>query len=245
MLSGKMLLLAGAAALLPTLVGRVAAQPAEAPARGFVPPESPLVLTRTVWRTLGDGKEIVVRRRYAVQFIRQGDGFQLNGRLLDAAVEAPPVLAALAEIERGRSDEGLFPMLLDAAGQIRPQTSNRSGSQQARDDARLSAQNLLANSPIAAAQRTESSAFLSQLATQGGMAAWPADLFNPVASERREQRRIALPSGQEGQVAVLVRSLGAQPGGLPHAVERTVTTVLAGTSRTTRERWTLARSDQP
>jgi hypothetical protein len=244
MLSGKVLLLAGAAALLPSVAGQVSAQSREIAARPFSPPESPLVLTRTVWRTLADGKEIVVRRRYAVQFTRQDDGFLLDGRLLDAAVEAPPLLAAMAELERKRGDDGLFPLMLDAAGRIRDRNGARLAPPELRDQAQGRAQNLLAATPLDPAQRQETSAFLKALAAQGAPAAWPADLFNPAPGEHREHRRIALPDGQEGAVDVVVKALGVHPDGLPEAVERTVTTVLAGTARTSREQWTLVPADR-
>lgn len=245
MLNGKILMLAGAAALLPPVASQVSAQSADQASRPFAPPDSPLVLTRTVWRTLADGKEIVVRRRYAVQFTRHGDGFLLDGKLLDSAVDAPPLLAALASIERGRSDEGLFPLLLDPAGRILAAATAQPGAPLQRDNARERAQSLLASTPLPAVQRQETGAFLSQLAIQGAMAVWPADLFNPASGERRERRRIALPGGQEGAVDVSVKAGDAQTNGLPQAVERTVTTIMEGTSRTTRERWTLIPAAHP
>lgn len=239
-MNGKTLLLAGAAALLPVIAGQVSAQSTAVSSQPFAPPESPLVLTRTVWRTLSDGKQIVVRRRYEVQFSRDADGFRLDGRLLDAAVEAPPLLAALAELERKRGDEGMFPLLIDAAGRIRESVGTQRESPAQRDDAREQAQRLLAGTPQPPAQQQASGAFLTQVAGQGALAAWPVDLFNPASGERHERRRIALPDGQEGEVTVSVKSVEPQRLGLPRSVERTVTTVLAGTSRTSREQWTLA-----
>lgn len=245
MLIGKVLFLAGAAALLPPIAGQVFAQAPAASLRPFAPPDSPLVLTRTVWRTLADGKEIVVRRRYAVQFSRYGEGFLLEGRLLDAAVEAPPMLAAMAELERKRGDDSLFPLLLDAAGRIRHDASARLASPALRDTARAQANGVIAEAPLGPAQQQESGIFLKQLAMQGAPTAWPVDLFNPTTGERSERRRLALPGGQEGEVLVSVKVVSANPDGLPRAVERTVTTVLAGSARTSREQWTLAQADRP
>jgi hypothetical protein len=239
-LSGKVLLLAGAAALLPPVAGQVSAQSTGASSQPFAPPQSPQVLTRTVWRTLADGKQIMIRRRYAVQFTRQDEGFLLDGRLLDAAVEAPPVLAAMAELERSRGDDGLFPMQLDAAGRIRGSAQPQVVASKLHDTARERAQGMLAKTPLGSQQQQESGTFLEQLAAHGAPAAWPADLFNPAAAERSERRRITLPGGQEGDLHVSIKVVGSQPEGLPLAVERTVTTVLAGTARTSREQWTLA-----
>ena len=243
MVSGKVLLLIGAAALIPALAGRVSAESPAISEQPFSPPDAPQVLTRTVWRTLADGEQIVVRRRYAVQFARQGDGFLLDGRLLDAAVEAPAMLAPLAELERKRSDQGLFPMLLDASGRIRAESKARPIDPALHQNARAQSQSIIATTPLAPAQQRESADFLNQLATQGVPAAWPVDLFNPANAERSEHRRIVLPSGLEGEVTVSVKVVGMHSHGLPNAVERTVTTVLAGSARTSREQWTLAPVD--
>jgi hypothetical protein len=244
MLNGKILLLAGAAALLPAVAGQVSAQPTDTAGQAFAPPDSPMVLTRTVWRTLVDGKQLVIRRRYAVRFSRRDDGFVLDGRLLEAAVEAPPMLSGLAELERNRGDEGLFPLLIDNEGRIRASAPAQAGSPGLRDNARVKAQNLLAAKPQPLERQREAGAFLAQLSAQGASATWPADLFNPASGERLERRRITLPDGQEGEVKVAIRVTEAPSRGLPRSVERTVTTVLAGTSRTSRELWTLAPTDQ-
>ncbi len=239
MLNARNLLLVGAAALLPAIAGTVSAQPPAMAALPFSPSESPQVLTRTVWRTLADGKQIIVRRRYAVQFTRQDNGYLLDGRLLDAAVDAPAMLAPLAELERRRGDEGLFPMQLDAAGQILANANATAEAPALRNIARQRSQGMLAAKPLAPAQQQESALFLKQVAAHGTLAAWPVDLFNPASAERSERRRIALPDGQEGEVSVSIKVLGAHQAGLPRAVERTVVTVLAGTSRTSREQWAL------
>jgi hypothetical protein len=238
--TGKSLLLAGAAALLPVVAGQVSAQSIAVASQPFAPPETPQVLTRTVWRTLGDGEQIIVRRRYEVQFSRRADGFSLDGRQLDAAVEAPPVLAGLAEIERKRNDEGMFPLLIDAAGRIRQTPRAQEASHALRETARDQAQRLISATPNVPPAQDASPDFLAQLAAQGAMVAWPADLFNPAGGERLERRSIALPGGQEGEVAVSVRVVEPPHLGAPRSVERTITTVLAGTSRTSREQWTLA-----
>jgi hypothetical protein len=238
--NGRTLLLVGAAALLPVVAGQVSAQSTAVARQPFAPPESPLVLTRTVWRTLSDGNQIVVRRRYEVQFSRQTDGFRLDGRLLDAAVEAPPLLASLAELERKRSDEGMFPLLIDATGRIRESVSAPRNLPAQRDDAHRHAQRLLADAPRPPAQQQASGAFLSQVASQGAMVAWPADLFNPASGEHHELRRVALPGGQEGEVTVSVKVSELQRLGVLRTIERTITTHMSGTSRTSREEWTLA-----
>ncbi len=115
----RALFLAGIAAILPsTMAVSAIGTSLSAPAVHFAPPSDPIMLTRTVWRSLYDGKEIVSRRRYAIQFVPHGDGFAVTGTLVESTIDAPPALAALAEMERRRADATLFPMRLDANGQM-------------------------------------------------------------------------------------------------------------------------------
>lgn len=63
-------LLVGAATMLPVSQPAVAASDTAS----FVAPESPVVLTRELRRSLVDGKEVVSRRRYELRFVREGNG---------------------------------------------------------------------------------------------------------------------------------------------------------------------------
>lgn len=232
------LLLAGAAALLPvTAVSKVAPAAVSLSPERFTPPGVPLVLTRTVFRALPGGKEIVVARRYEIRIIADGAGYRVDGELLDCEVSAPPVLAALAQLERQRPENGLFPIRLDAAGRIVPEApaapseALARGSQVAREQISLAS--------LTPADRRDASAFVRQLATQGAFTAWPADLFHPATGQRSEHKDFALPDGSMGSVAVEVNARAKAPDGLLDRVERTVTTSLEGTQRVTREEWTL------
>lgn len=244
-MSGSVWLLAGATALVPVVAGQSLAQPAAIANPRFTPSDQPLVLTRTVWRNLADGKQIVVRRRYAVRFMRQGDGFLLDGRLLDTSVDAPALLAGMAELERRRGEDGLFPLRLDGAGRIRSGPGRLGQGSGPHAEAADKARAALAAVPLSPLERGESSLFLGQLAAGKALADWPADLFNPASEDQHQQRSIALPGGEQGQVEVRMRVEGHLPGGLPRAIERTVTTVLAGTARISREQWTLDPVEAP
>lgn len=85
----------------------------------FSPPGEPLLVTRTVIRTLHDGKEIVARRSYLVTIEKDGDAYSVIGKLVASEITAPPALHALAELERARPDTGTFPIQLDRSGQAR------------------------------------------------------------------------------------------------------------------------------
>lgn len=239
---GRFLLLAGAASMIPVAQGYAAAtaQSGDAAASRFAPPATPMVLTRTVWRSLGDGNQIVVTRRYAVSFSARGEGFVLDGYLLDAAVSAPAPLQAMADVERRRTDHGMFPIELDSRGWIKPRPGPAINDAAARQAALDNGRSIIATAQIAAERRIEGVALFAQLAAQGIGAAWPSDLFNPREAQSHENRRVALPDGQEGEVNVSIKVGVLHPCGLPQAVERTVITRLAETERVSREQWTLA-----
>lgn len=214
---------------------------AAAPQPAFVPPNGPLVLTRTVVRPLSDGKEIVVRRRYEVRFTRLGRGFQVDGHLLDCTVDAPPSLRALAEIERKRPDTGLFPMALDERGQILSQA--KAGPSAALDDAARLAADKLADWPLAPMAEAQARAFVQQLQARGSGSAWPTDVFQPAPGHLVDRRAIPLADGSSGSVTVAVTAAGREPGGPLSSIVRSVTTQLGAERRTSREEYRLAAPD--
>lgn len=242
-MNARTLLLAGIAAMLPAALGAQQAQVAAPSGRQFTPPQSPLVLSRTVWRSLPDGKHIMVRRRYAVKISSDGDGYVVDGNLIDATVEAPPRVQLLAELERRRPDTALFPMRLDRNGLIRGPAGSRP-EPLVQSDAAHGTNGILAGSGLTPAAREQASAMLgSVLSAASAGAAWPADLFNPLRARSHETRRIPLPGGSEGEVDVSINVAGNVAGGagftLPQQFERTVVTTLEGSQRTTREVWTI------
>jgi hypothetical protein len=225
-------------ALVPGVALSAAPSPSSVTAEVFNPPAGPLILTRTLHRGLPDGKEIVAIRRYAVRIVREGDGFRVDGRLLTATVDSPPALAALAEIERRRSDTGLFPLRLDARGLIASIAFpvDRAAS----DEARAVAQRSIAGSALSESQRRQAETFVGQVVARGAAssgAKWPADLFNPAPGKQETTDRVALPSGGAGSVTITIRAHRSAEGS---AIERTVVTATGADRRTTREIYTLA-----
>lgn len=234
------LLWAGTAMLLPLTWVAAAAQAPAAPANAaFAPPDTPLILTRTLYRPLAGGAQVVATRRYKVRFSPEGDGFRLDGELIDVEVTTPPAMTRLATVERQRPDLGLFPTRLDAQGMI------RSGPAQVADpatrqNARQAVASLIRDTAATPAEKRAlgSAAQVIVAAAESG-SSWPVYLFNPGTQEHLERRAITLADGSQGQVEVLVRASGLMASGLPHRIERTVTTRLGGTERTTREVWTI------
>jgi hypothetical protein len=236
---------AGAAANPPTDPYSRLARPAPgaAPRAAFAPPATPMVLTRELRRTLGDGQEVVSRRSYAVRFVPEGQGWTVEGEVVSSEVEAPPsVPAAIVALERGRSDDGLFPLRLDGEGLIVAQQGSSDPASAERALAVVRAR--LADAGLSPADRAAAVAMAEQLQRQSRSAGgnWPVDLFRPANGERSEVRTVPLGNGAEGRVTVTTAAATASSRtGLVDRFERKVLTETGGTSRLSVETWTLRR----
>lgn len=234
-------LLVAALSLLVPIMACAEAAPAQAEAvpSPFTPPEQPISLTRTVYRPLADGKQIVVTRRYEIRFAPADQGFRVDGTLRDVAVDAPKELASLAELERTRSDAGLFPVFLDRRGIIIG-ASGTAGDSALTERAVMGAEELLTDASLPGEVRREIATALKTIAGSAKGATWPPFLFNPGTAEKTVSHDIALPDGSFGHVNVRIRAVQASQGQLPQQVERTITTRLAQTERVSREIWTIS-----
>lgn len=205
----------------------------------FRAPRGPLVLTREVRRTLADGQQLVVLRRYLVKFQPTAGGFTVSGDLVGVEVEAPAAMAELAQVERERPDLGLFPLQLDATGMIVDRPIPVETVDAVRAKAAMTA--YLARTDLTMAERTAAQAAAARLQAQGQSAgnAWPTDLFRPAPGRRSEERELPLPDGRSGHVTVTVEASDGA-GGLLAQMDRHVVTRLDGTERQSFERWTLA-----
>lgn len=202
----------------------------------FAAPRGPMRLTRVLERELGDGAAVIVTRSWRLRFVPQAAGYRVEGEQLAVEVEAPPALAALAEIERGNTQEGLFPIALDAAGLMVDEGGGDPGAIPGLPEAtgdyldQTGAAREAAMAYVAAVQQAGAAMTSS----------WPTDLFFPAATPRSEVRAVPLPGGASGTIAVrFAGALDPNKGRLAHA-ERRIVTSLDGTVRSSRETWSLA-----
>ncbi|MBS0482687.1 MAG: hypothetical protein JSR96_11160 [Proteobacteria bacterium] len=235
----RAVLLAGIAALIPVSAAGV---PAEAvqniPDAAFNPPANDLVLTRTVYRDLGDGEQIRVERSYAVRFLPDAGGYRLDGRLIDVAVDAPADLAPFAQLERTRPDTTLLPIRLDASGAILD--NGVAAPSAAPGQAAALARSAIAGAQLSPEARQAAIQQIARITTDPSVyGRVPADLFRPSPGERHERRVIALPGGMQGTVEMRTVVEGVGPDGLPGRVEQVITTELDGTKRVSKEVWSL------
>lgn len=228
--------IAGAAAILP--IAAICAAEVPPTDHAFTPPSTPLMLTRTLRHMLHDGKAVVTRRSYRVQFAEDEGGFRLDGSLAEVTVEAPPGLETFAELERRRPDTGLFPIRLDAAGMILPSPDPAPSAQQRQALGAAAAG--IARMNLTPADAEQARGFVSQLQVRPYRTSWPQDLFRPAPGPRREQRRIPLDGDAGGQVTTETEVSTDPASGLLAALTRTVTTDLGGDRRVVVEEWRLA-----
>ena len=237
----RLLWLAAFAAAMPVTATAQTKPETDAHADGqFQPPGSPVLLTRTLRKLLPDGKQVVTRRTYKLRIAPNENGFRIDGKLVDVAVEAPEKLRALAEIERKRPDTGMFPMWLDRSGTLLPGSEAQPG-ESTKEAVELVSKKLEAMD-LTESSKLQAQAFVSQFRKRQGRSPWPTDLFHPAPGLRRETRTISLADGTQGQVTIDLDAAVAGTG-LLSSYSRTVTTTLDGESRVTYETWTLGKAD--
>lgn len=212
---------------------------AEVSPAAFAPPDTPIILTRSLYLPFPDGRQIAVTRTYEIRFSSTGAGFRVDGRLLKTQVEAPPRLAALADMERRRADDSLFPVLLDRQGRILESPSPSDGANAAQEAA-VGAKAIIAQAAPAPGLRAQINGALDSLTGTTSRSQWPPFLFNPGLAEHTASRTVDLPDGMQGTAETRIAAEGMLTGGIPQRVERSVTTRLEGTQRTTREVWTFS-----
>lgn len=210
--------------------------------RLIAPPEAPMRYSRTVVRELIDGTPFSVTRDFTITFSHFSGGFMLQGAQARVEVDCPTVLADFARLERSRDEGGMFPLALDAFGQILSTQIARPAGEDLRR-AVDEAQAEIAHQPISEDEREQLSRLVAALQQAGHrvMAHLPADLFAPANLSRRDEQSIALPGGGEGRVETLFESTRDTDTGLMRSASRSVITHVGASNRAVRENWSLAR----
>ncbi|MEO7247270.1 MAG: hypothetical protein ABIW31_02350 [Novosphingobium sp.] len=230
------LLLSGAVVLPVVGPGSVEAAAQSA----FEAPSGPFRLTRELHRSLPRGQEIVTRRSYEIRIVRDGEGWRVDGQLVDSQIEAPPELAMLAELEKARKDARLFPLYLDRNGMIVQQHGGGDAASSAAAHAMVNS--AIAKAPLTSGEQAVAADMVKKIVASSEAAGgnWPSDLFRPTAGRRSESHIMPLADGSQGRITVVIEAEGSRDGLLDHFA-RNVVTELAGTRRESRELFMLAR----
>lgn len=207
----------------------------------IAPPDSPMLYRRVVERDLIDGQSFRVTRNFHVVFSAIAEGYLLQGRQTAVSVEAPEALARFRALEEERDETGLFPIALNAFGQIQSPNPEPFGARQV-EAAITQALAALEQLPMPESEREQARRFVSALhsAGQGITAVMPHDLFAPSGMPRRTEQLVALPDGVAGRVETVFDGQLDARTGLMSAAMREIVTAVDGSRRMTREEWSLA-----
>jgi len=205
----------------------------------FPAPIEPMLLSRQLRRSLFDGQEIVVTRHYRLNFVRIPHGFRIDGVQVDAEVQAPERLAALAQMERVRLDTTTFPIYLDRAGLI--VTLSGPVRPHAKPNVVSVAQQMIAASRLKGQERGQANQFVEQLFSRDGpvISLWPEALFRPNTGPRITRDHLILPGGESGEVTMTLIPRSAHVCALVESMERIIETEVVKQKRRATELWIL------
>jgi len=217
--------------------GGIALKAAPGASSGFVPPSEPMRFTRILERDLGDGRKVTVTRSWRVHFVPHPSGYRVRGELIAVDVDAPPRLAALAEVERGNGHRATFPIALDETGAI---VSTDAHEQSQIAGLAEAVREVLKDASDG--ERAGAMQYVLAVERAGArmMSQWPRDLFFPAASPRTEERALPLPGGTGGHVTVHFEAQLDRTAQHLARAERHIVTTVGDTVRTSRETWLLA-----
>ena len=222
-------------------LGAAALFPALARAHGGVDGRS-FELERVLVRSLADGDDLQVTRRWSILFSAAGDGrLQVSGTQVFAQVDAPEGLHAIARMEESRTEKGFLPLTLDRTGRIVLESAD-TPPQPLPEEAVAHALDF-ARSRVSEAQSAEASRrFIADLSNSGNqwLTQLPGDLFFPAPRERSASRQIVLPDGTDGLVEMTETVRAHSGSGLLQSFARTVSTSTQSITRTGRDEWTLS-----
>lgn len=203
-------------------------------------PKGQFRLSRRLVRELSDGARIIVERAWEIRFSESGANLAVEGRQVNVQVATPKHLEQIASIERNRSTDGQFPILLGRDGMIR---AIGGGSQEA-DIAKAirMAEEMMVESGVANDERQRFSGYLSQIQASANSLfdQMPPDLFFPRNSGFNVTRPVNLPDGTRGEFSVHYSASADTETGLLQNATRKVVTQVAGTKQASSEHWKLA-----
>ena len=197
-------------------------------------------LSRMVERELKDANKLVVSRSWDIRFSPSGQGFAVTGQQTSVAVDVPERLASIAEIERSRSTDQMFPIMLSDAGIIVAVGEDFSSADVS--DAIDEAEGILRIGDMPTDRAGATHAMLMEIAQASTrmIEVLPADLFFPRQPLFEARRPLSVAGNGSGEFLLRYETRADPQTGLLQRAERQITTILGAQRRHSREIWTLA-----
>jgi hypothetical protein len=199
-------------------------------------------LTRVLTRSLGDFETLEVKRSWLIEFHDLPEGIVVSGKQSAVDVTAPAKLAALAEIEERRVEQGVFPLRLDRDGLIANEAEPEVGP--ALDQAVASAKLIIARQELTAERERETVEYLAimQRSAQSLVSRLPRDLLYPQQLDWHEERALELPGGLRGEMSVRFSARICPQLALLEHSSRLVETRIGDSARLSSEEWLLSEA---
>ena len=206
----------------------------------FAPPMTPFQYERGLRRYLVGGAKLEVRRTFSIRIVPTVGGFRVEGTQAGVTVDAPAGLEAFAELERERTEDGIFPIALDSQGWILSGTPHT--DTQAFEVAVKTASERISAINITGGERASLQDFVEAVHRAGASLTTqlPADLFSPMGDQPVvNTQTIAIPGGGQGQVSTVYSAQTYPDTGLMRQARREVVTEMEGDQRRTVEDWRI------
>lgn len=205
-------------------------------------PQGPMIFTRVLTRELHDGKQVIVTRKWRIEFAQLEIGFEIIGKQVFVKVDAPERVRAIAQIEEKRPTDEMFPIVLNDEGAIERigEIDNSASIQAAADKARqvISA---LSRSEDEKAQMREVIMRLEH-AKEDILGSMPSDLFFPHRLQFSESKQLSLPDGSLGKFTVSYHAIVSLAGPWLQHARRHIKTQIGENCRNSYEVWTLEKA---
>ena len=173
---------------------------------------------------------------YSRQRAPAGQGWRVEGRRLANEISGPPAAAPLMAIARADPESGRLPLRLDAQGRIADPPPPIDPHTLALIHAGVLRH--LAQAHMTEIQRNASQALIAHVMAQQTETPWPPMLFRPAAGTRHEARTV--PTGMGPGTLARTEVVQVDGAGWLRSLDITLVTQVGGTTRRSRELWTMA-----
>ncbi len=209
-------------------------------ANGVLHPPGPMLLSRIIERELSDGEVLSIRRTWQVGFSSQGRGIAVTGKQLDASVDAPAKLGALARLEQQRDTHTMWPILLSEDGVIL--AAGEYASEEDVNSAVQVAKAMIAQRARSGQTKARDMNYISELqrASSSLLDQLPPDLFFPQIGDQSFVKPVALPEGIEGEFSLHYSAETAEGAQWMANARRKIVTRIGDTSRASSDTWKMA-----
>ena len=166
----------------------------------------------------------------------------VSGKQLDVEVDAPSSLEAFAQIEKSRSTNAMFPMMLSDLGLL--MSAKRHSASDDVQRALKEARQVIEARDLSGDDKAAQIAGLAELQSNAGsmLDGIPPDLFFPIKASSKTVESVLLPGGMTGEFELHYTAECATDAPWLKRSERRVITRIGDSERRSSDVWTMTQS---